>query len=146
MAKTIPARISVPRLTDAMYRAATTPGKRNEPTDVVLARYRRLTDMLELRLRNGIEIRFPRTRIRELAAADPTAIGKVEIQPGGDGISVRNLNVDISVAGLLADELGTLYARAIGRRARGRSSAKKAASSRKNGAQAAKRKGKDRAA
>jgi Protein of unknown function (DUF2442) len=146
MAKAIPDRVSPPPLSEAAYRAATTPGKRNEPTDVVVARYRNSTDMLELRLRSGIEIRFPRVRIRELAAADPAAISKVEIQPGGDGISVRNLGVDISVPGLLADELGTLYARAIGRRARGRSSEKKARSSRKNGAQAAKRKGKDHAA
>ncbi|HZO93720.1 MAG TPA: hypothetical protein VFB22_08100 [Candidatus Baltobacteraceae bacterium] len=63
----------------------------------------------------------------------PGRIGRIAIQPGGDGISFRNLNVDVSVPGLLADELGTLFARAIGRRARGKTSEKKAAASRANG-------------
>ncbi len=122
-------------MTAAMYRAAVKPGKRDEPTDVVSARYNRAADTLDLVLRNGIQVRFPRLQIRELARSSPKEIGRVEIQPGGDGISIRSLDVDISVPGLLADELGTLFARAIGRRARGKTSEKKAASSKANGTQ-----------
>ena len=128
-------------MTDAMYRAAVHPGKRDEPTDVVAARFNRIADTLDLTLRNGIRVRFPRVQIRELARYSPDDIRRVEIQPGGDGISIRSLDVDISVPGLLADELGTLFARAIGRRARGKTSPKKAAASRANGAQPKQRRG-----
>ena len=78
-------------------------------------------------------LRLPRHDIRELVGAKPNGLEKVEIQPGGDGISFRSIDVNISVPGLLADLLGPLFARALGRRARGRSSEKKAKSSRVNG-------------
>jgi hypothetical protein len=58
---------------------------------------------------------------------------KIEIQPGGDGISFRSIDVDIYVPGLLADELGPLFAKALGKRSKGRTSAKKGESSRANG-------------
>ncbi len=135
MVKPVPRTVRVPPMTDAMYGTAIKPGKKDEPTDVVSARYNRPSDTLDLGLRNGIQVRFPRAHIRELAAWLPKEIGRVDIQPGGDGISIRNLDVDISVPGLLADELGALFARAIGRRARGKTSEKKAASSRANGSQ-----------
>jgi hypothetical protein len=44
-----------------------------------------------------------------------------------------NFDADISVPGLIADEMGQLFAKAIGRLSLGRSSPKKAASSRANG-------------
>jgi hypothetical protein len=76
---------------------------------------------------------LPRRRIRELAKALPADLAKVEIQPGGDGITFRSINVDISVPGLLADELGSLFAREMGRKTKGRTSAVKVAASRENG-------------
>ena len=132
MART-PARIAVPPLTDAMYERGIALGKTDRPFDVVRARYDRVRGSLDLTLRNGITVRFPREHIRELADADPNDLGKIEIQPGGDGISFRKLDVDISVPGLLADELGPLFAKAMGRRTRGRTTPKKAAASRENG-------------
>ncbi|HVA38046.1 MAG TPA: DUF2442 domain-containing protein [Candidatus Dormibacteraeota bacterium] len=120
-------------MTDAMYRAAVKHAKRDEPIDVVAARYNRKADSVDITLRNGIAVRLPRIRIRELAHASPEDVAKIEIQPGGDAVSFRRINVDIYVPGLLADELGSLFARAMGRRSRGRTSAKKAASSRRNG-------------
>ncbi len=133
MAKRIPKSVHVPPLTDTMYRKAVKSAKRDGPFDVVFARYDRRADTLDLTLRKGIIVRLPRAQIRELADWQPTDIGKVEIQPGGDGISFTSLNVDISVPGLLADELGPLFAKALGRRSKGRTSPEKAASSRVNG-------------
>ena len=124
---------AVPPLTDAMYRAAEKSAKRDEPLDVVAARYDRRADTIDLTLRRGVIIRLPRLQIRELASAEASDLTAIQIQPGGDGISFRKIDVDIYVPGLLADELGSLFARAIGRRSLGRTSEKKAASSRENG-------------
>lgn len=127
-----PSRIPVPPLTKAMY----TRGKstaREEPYDVVAARYDRKTDALDLKLRKGVTVSIPREQIQELADADAADLAKIDIQPGGDGISIRRIDVDIYVPGLLADELGTLFAKAMGRRTRGRTTQKKAAASRANG-------------
>ncbi len=133
MAKQTPRKISVSPMTDSMYRSAAKSAKREEPFDVVDAGYDRKADTLDLTLRKGLTVRVPRSQIRELASAKPGDVARVEIQPGGDGISFRSINVDIYLPGLLADELGPLFAKALGRRARGRSSDKKAASSRENG-------------
>jgi hypothetical protein len=133
MAKKAPRQIPVPPMTDAMYHAAVKSAKCDEPLDVVRARYNRRADTVDLTLRQGIVVRLPRLHIRELADAKPADVAKIEIQPGGDAISFRTINVDIYVPGLLADELGSLFAKAIGRRSRGRTSAAKATSSRANG-------------
>ncbi len=131
MGKRFPNRIVVPPMTEAMYRSAVKSAKRDDPLDVTVARYDRRADTIDLTLRQGVTVRLPRLRIRELARAKPADLAKIDIQPGGDGISFRKLNVDIP--GLLADELGPLFAKAMGRRSRGRTSEKKAASSRENG-------------
>lgn len=140
MAKPIPDRIPVPPMSESMYRNALRTAKKDEPTDVVAARFRPKSDVLALSLRSGITLEFPRAHIRELAGIEPQRIGRVEVQPGGDGISFRSHDIDISVPGLLADELGTLFARAIGQRARGKTSPKKSAASRKNGERGGRRK------
>jgi len=126
-------RIAVPPLTAAMYRRGVANAKKDMPFDVVRARFDRTHDALELAFRNGTMIRFPRLQIWEIASADPADLRKVEIQPGGDGISIRKVDVDIYVPGLLADELGSLFSKAMGRRTRGKSTTKKAATSRENG-------------
>jgi Protein of unknown function (DUF2442) len=128
-----PSGIPVSPLTDEMYRNAMHTAKRAEPFDVTAVSYDRAADSIDLTLRTGLVLRLPRHDIRELVGAKPNGLEKVEIQPGGDGISFRSIDVDISVPGLLADLLGPLFARALGRRARGRSSEKKAKSSRVNG-------------
>ena len=133
MRKRFPERIPAPSLTHAMYERALKNSRRSQPFDVVAARYDRKEDMLHLTLRKGVRVQLPRTHIRELAKAAPEELAMIEIHPGGDGITFRRLNADIYVPGLLADELGTLFAKALGRRARGHTSTKKAAASRKNG-------------
>jgi hypothetical protein len=106
---------------------------RDEPSDVVRALYDRSRDALDLTLRKGITVSIPRKQIRELANVRPKNLVEVEIQPGGDGISFREIDVDIYIPGLLADELGTIFAKAMGRKTRGRTSPRKAAASRANG-------------
>jgi len=133
MARPSKGGIPVPPMTGTMWREALKTVKREEPFDVVRAKYDRRRDALELALRCGVVIQFPRTRIRELARAAPDDVAKVKIQPGGDGLSFDEIDKHISVPGLLRDELGSLFARAIGRQARGRTSEKKAASSKENG-------------
>ena len=129
----MPGRIPVPPLADAMYESGKRSAKDVRSHDVIGAHYDRAHDVLDLTLRGGIAIRIPRSQIRELAAAQPKDLAKVEIQPGGDGLSFRKLDVDISVPRLLADELGPLFSRAMGRRTRGKTTPKKAAASRENG-------------
>jgi Protein of unknown function (DUF2442) len=127
-----PLRIAAAPLTDRAYaRGRKTFKKRS--FDVVGARYDRRSDVLELSLRRGVVVRLPRKQIRELASARPCEVATVEVQPGGDGISFPPIDVDISVSGLLADVLGSLFATAMARKARGKSSPQKAAASRKNG-------------
>jgi len=128
-----PARIPIPPLTDRIYTSGKTSAKNLKSFDVVQAHYDRAHDVLDLTLRGGITIRIPRLQIRELAMAQPKDLAGVEIQLAGDGLSFRKLDVDISVAGLLANELGPLFFRAMGRRTRGRTTPKKAAASRENG-------------
>ena len=120
-------------MSDAMWRELQRTEKRDEPLDVITARYDREADTLDLTFRKGIVVRLPRRDIWELADARPEQLTSIDIQPGGEGISFLNFDADISVAGLIADDIGPLFAKAMGRRALGRSSPKKAASSRING-------------
>jgi hypothetical protein len=124
-------KVTFPPLTDAMYERGKTAV--DSPLDVVEARYDREGDTLDLTLRKGVTVRFPRRQIWELADKSPDDLAEIEIQPGGDGLTFPRTDVDISVPGLLREELGVLFARALGRRARGRTSPKKAASSKENG-------------
>ncbi len=124
-------KVSFPPLTDAMYERGKTAV--DSPFDVVEASYNREADTLDLTLRKGITVRFPRLQIWELADKSPDEVCEIEIQPGGDGLTFPRTDVDISVPGLLREELGALFARALGRRSRGRTSPKKAASSKENG-------------
>lgn len=120
-------------LTEAQWRRTVAPTKPALPFDAVAAKFSQRFDRLDITLRNGIKLGFPRSDIEELHSAKPSQLARIDIQPGGDGISIRAIDVDISVPGLLADMLGGAFARALGRRAKGRTSAKKAAASRRNG-------------
>jgi hypothetical protein len=128
VSKSIPA----PPLTDAMYERGRKTAKPS-PFDVVRARYNRANDTLDLTLRKGILIALPRTQVKEIAKVSADSLRRIQIQPGGDGISIRSIDVDIYVPGLLAEELATIFAKANGSKTRGRSSARKAAAARENG-------------
>jgi len=133
MARKLATPVVIQPLTDAMYQAALKTAPAAGPYDVITAIYDRRADTLDLTLRKGITVSLPRAQIAELADAAPADVATISIQPGGDGISFRKLNVDIYVPGLLADELGPVLARALGRRSKGKTSDKKAAASRLNG-------------
>lgn len=126
-----PSSIIIPPLTKEMYKN----GLRTQvtPFDVVRAHYRASDDRLSLTLRKGTIVRIPRLQIREIANADPADLSKVEVQPGGEGISIRKLDLDFDVHGLLANEFAPLFAKALGRRTRGVTTPRKAAASRANG-------------
>lgn len=124
-------KVIFPLLTDEMYERGKTTVE--SPLDVVEAHYDRACDTLDLTLRKGVIVRFPRRQIWELADKSPDEVAEIEIQPGGDGLTFPRTDVDISVPGLLREELGALFARALGRRARGRTSPQKAISSKENG-------------
>jgi hypothetical protein len=115
VSKSIPA----PPLTDAMYERGRKTAKPS-PFDVVRARYNRANDTLDLTLRKGILIALPRTQVKEIAKVSADSLRRIQIQPGGDGISIRSIDVDI-------------FAKANGSKTRGRSSARKAAAARENG-------------
>ena len=133
MAKSYPSQISVSRFTDEMYARARKKVKKATPLDVVGARYDRKNDMICLDLRKGVQVKLPRSQVRELARASKDDVAKIEIQPGGDGITFRRINADIYVPGLLAEELAGLFGRAMGKKARGHTSKRKAKASRENG-------------
>jgi hypothetical protein len=103
------------------------------PFDVVRAHYSAVDDRLSLTLRKGTIVRIPRLQIAEIANADPADLRNVEVLPGGDVISIRKLDIDYDVHGLLADEFAPLFAKALGRRTRGVTTPRKAAASRANG-------------
>lgn len=86
--------------------------------------------IFELALQNGLAVRIPAKMIAELAAATPSQIRAVRLTPDGGTLEQRQLDLDISVPGLLRDLLG-FDAQSRGGRAR---SAAKVAASRANGA------------
>jgi|GEM_PF-1407996 len=124
-----------PPMTDAQYARARAQGNRllRSPLALVEARYDEGNDALLFRFRNGSIISLPRRLVWELKGAPKSALRRVEIQPPGDAFSVRKLDVDIYLPGLIADEFGPLFASAIGKKAKGRTSEKKARSSALNG-------------
>jgi hypothetical protein len=92
--------------------------------------YRRQDESIELRMQSGVRVQIPRHLIDELAdvPADVLQNG-LELAIGGDAISVRSLDVDIALPGLLRDIFGLDFQR-LGGRAK---TAAKAAASRENG-------------
>ncbi len=86
--------------------------------------------IFHLALRNGLAVRIPTKMIAELAAATPSQIRAVRLTPDGGTLEQRQLDVDISVPGLLRDLLG-FDAQSRGGKAR---SAAKVAAARANGA------------
>jgi hypothetical protein len=99
------------------------------------ARYDRPTGRIVMELSNDYLYGFPATSIPELAKASAKQLAAVEVSPGGSGLYWEELDVDLSVAGLLLSSLGqkeklTELARIAGRA----KSPAKAAASRANGA------------
>ena len=97
-------------------------------------RYVRATRMLRVDLTNGATVMLPVSLIPALARASDAALANVEVAPSGIGLHWEQLDVDLTVAGLVRAAFGTRAlmqaAGAAGGRVR---SAAKAIAARENG-------------
>jgi len=122
-------------LTKAQYERARAQGDRlvRSPFALMEARYVESEDSLFFRFRNGSTISLPRKQIWEVAKARPESLRRIAIQGGLDAFSIEEIDVDIYLPGLIADEFAELFARGLGQKAGGKTSEKKARSSALNG-------------
>lgn len=71
------------------------------------ARYDRTTEMMILELYNGCKFAFPPRQVQGLADATDEQLAKVEMSGWGFGLHWDELDVDITVPGLLSGTFGT---------------------------------------
>ena len=90
-------------------------------------------DAIAVRLVGGVTLLLPIAMIPELADASPKQLRTVYAGWQGEAISLDELDIDISVPGLLQNLLGTLSAAAIGSRGGQARTAAKARAARANG-------------
>jgi hypothetical protein len=91
-------------------------------------------DMIMIDLRGGAIVGLPVAAIRELAAAAPNQLASVRAGFGGESITLEDLDVDVSIPGLLRDLVGITSAAAVlGRKGGSAKSDVKAAAVRENG-------------
>jgi hypothetical protein len=115
--------------------AARAAGKalQKEPWWPVHVEWRTRDDAVLIATRSGVSFLVPRQRMKWLKNASSQQLAAVEL--AGEGVRWDDLDVDVSVRGLLADALGprfsTTAAGTIGGRAKTRA---KAAAARANGA------------
>ena len=103
-----------------------------EPWWPVAARYHRGADHIIIGLRGGAVVAIPRAAIKELNKAAAADIEAVELV--GDGLHWEELDVDVSISGLIARVLGPGFvAREAGRLGGTARSEAKAAAARANG-------------
>lgn len=94
----------------------------------------RTSNRIVLDLKRGVTVLIAPDMIDELEGVSPEELALVKLLPGGLGITWENLDIDISVPGLLVDVIGTKpLLSEVGKRARGKTSEVKAAASRANG-------------
>jgi hypothetical protein len=70
-------------------------------------------DLIVLDLRGGAIVALPVKAIRELAGARPNVLKRVRSGFGGESITLEELDVDISIPGLLGDLVGITSAAAV---------------------------------
>ena len=92
--------------------------------------------LIMLDLRGGAVLGLPVGAIRELAGAKPSQLKTIRAGFGGESITLEDLDVDISIPGLLRDLVGlTSAATLLGRKGGSAKSEAKAAAVRENGKQ-----------
>jgi hypothetical protein len=90
--------------------------------------------LIMLNLRGGAILGLPVSAIRELAGAKPNQLKTVRAGFGGESITLEDLDVDISIPGLLRDLVGmTSAATLLGRKGGSATSEAKTAAVRENG-------------
>jgi Protein of unknown function (DUF2442) len=97
-------------------------------------RYDAKSGLIMLDLRGGAILGLPVDAIRELAGAKPNQLKAIRAGFGGESITLEDLDVDISIPGLLRDLVGmTSAATLLGRKGGSVTSEAKAAAVRENG-------------
>ena len=122
------------KLTDATIDAALERGRASRASEprAAAARYDRASSRVIVDLENGCTFAFPSRLAQGLEAASDEKLSAVEILGEGYGLHWEDLDVDLSLPGLMAGILGTKAWMA--RRAGQATSVAKAAAARKNGA------------
>jgi Protein of unknown function (DUF2442) len=75
----------------------------DRPKKLAFDTYRRAFDST---MRSGIIVNIPASCIAEFRTATPAQLAKAKLYPSGSAIEQRDLDVDISVPGLLRDIFG----------------------------------------
>ena len=91
--------------------------------------YKPRSDVLVFELVNGVRVEIPRRAVRELASLPLATMRKWRLNRFGSAIEIRELDMDLSVTGLVRDLVGANW-QSLGGKAR---SPAKAAASRRNG-------------
>ena len=121
-------------LTDREIKAALRLGEKARAFEprATSARYDATTNRIAVELTNGCAFVFPPTAAQGLRDATPVQLARVEILGAGSGLHWEELDVDLSVPGLLSGVFGTrAWQASLAGRTR---SAAKAEAARANGA------------
>ena len=97
------------RMTDRQIDAATQRGAQARAFEprAVSARYDAASERIAVELTNGCAFVFPPAAAQGLEEASPAQLAQVEILGAGTGLHWEDLDVDLSVPGLLAGVFGT---------------------------------------
>lgn len=128
-----------PPLSDDHYQRAVRLGEERSRSEAhaIAARYDRKKDMVVIELDSGVISMFPRLLLQGLGEAQPDQLAAVELANGGSALHWQELDVDFSVAGLLAGAFGSKqWMTELERRGEPRRLSNKAAASRSSGKKA----------
>lgn len=120
---------------DAAFETAAKRGAEELETTprAVSARYDRQADRIAIELANGCTFLFPPVIAQDLQDATPDQLADIEVSPAGLALHWPQIDVDFSVAGLVAGIFGTARFMEARRRGGQSRSAAKTAEARENG-------------
>lgn len=122
------------RAFDRAFAEATERGHGERGIRARSARYERETGRVVVELGKGCTFAFPTQLAQGLRGADPELLEQVEIAPPGTGLHWEELDVDLSIPGLLQGVFGTReWMRELGRAGGSVRSEAKARAARING-------------
>ena len=123
------------RVSDEVLEAAAERGRieAEAKPHAVSARYDRQADRIVIDLANGCSFLFPPGIAQDLQNATPDQLADIEVSPVGFALHWPQIDVDFSVAGLMAGTFGTATFMDAQRRGGQSRSAAKAAVARENG-------------
>lgn len=106
----------------------------NDPLRAVHAFYDEDRNAVGFELKSGVSIEMPVRSLEEIRGVPKQALRSVTLTPAGDALTWNDLDVHISVSGLLHQAFSPALRKELGRRGGHAISAKKAAAARTNGA------------